>query len=348
MEEEIEQEYTRQLNQVKSDTEKKINNSFFAVIGAIVFIPWLSVLTNRAKKKTAEAATETPANTFKFRKYPTIEKEANEALSAFHKSVVKDIQESIRAGWEVANFKNDKLVNEYFKTLKDAPEIPAKFKQRNLQSLDSFLSRSSGGMDLSKRVWNMTKEFKKELEIQISQGITEGLTPTQLSKRIKKYLNVPETAEKGKGLELLKQTHPGQGVFRSANKNALRLAKNEIQIAYRESNWERWQQQDFIIGQYIRVSAAHRIIDICDDVQGAYPKWFKFTGWHVSCTCVCMAITAKDWTPDMPDQQIMELPKGFNNWVEDNSDRIERWKNKPYFIRDNKKVVDKIIAQKKG
>jgi hypothetical protein len=343
----IEKEYLRQLQDERQQSEDRVNKTFNWAIGLVVLLPWLRILSSKKKAIPAPDKPGPPGKPFRFKDYPFIEREVNGIMSGFRESMHDNISAGIRKGWEVGNYKNDKIVDEYFRNVKLSPELTAKFKQKNINTLDSYIEKNKGGMNLSKRVWNLTNQFKKELEMHVGQGIANGDTPHKIGQRIKRYLNNPETAERGKGLELLKKTHPGQGVYRSAKKNAERLVNNEIQIAYRQSNWERWQQQDFIIGQYIRVSASHHIIDICDDVQGAYPKWFMFTGWHVSCHCICMAITAKDWTPDMPDQQIMELPKGFNEWVTDNSDRIEGWKNKPYFIRDNKKVVDKIIKEKK-
>ena len=46
----------------------------------------------------------------------------------------------------------------------------------------------------------------------------------------------------------------GMGVYRSARKNALRVARTEINSAYHKARNERWQNEPFVIGQYIHVS----------------------------------------------------------------------------------------------
>ena len=40
---------------------------------------------------------------------------------------------------------------------------------------------------------------------------------------------------------------------------------------------------------------------------------------------------------------VTDVPQAFTDWVRDNSDRISRAKSLPYFIRDNKAVVDGIL-----
>ena len=42
--------------------------------------------------------------------------------------------------------------------------------------------------------------------------------------------------------------HPGQGVYRSSYKNARRLAVTETNMAYRTSDYLRWQQMEFVVG----------------------------------------------------------------------------------------------------
>ena len=40
------------------------------------------------------------------------------------------------------------------------------------------------------------------------------------------------------------------------------------------------------------------------------------------------------------------MPQEFKDWVRKNSGRIERAKSLPYFIKDNKKVIDNILSPK--
>lgn len=80
----------------------------------------------------------------------------------------------------------------------------------------------------------------------------------------------------------------GRGVYRSSRKNALRLAATEINMAYRYADNVRWQSEPFIRGIRIRLSGNHTLngkpfYDICDELQGDYPKSFMWSGWHPRC-----------------------------------------------------------------
>lgn len=90
--------------------------------------------------------------------------------------------------------------------------------------------------------------------------------------------------------------------------------------------------------------------DICDTLQGRYPKDFKWTGWHPFCRCFATAITASEkerdkyWDAMANDEdvsnwhfdgEVKDMPKGFSDWVDANIERAKGWKSLPYFIRDN-------------
>lgn len=90
----------------------------------------------------------------------------------------------------------------------------------------------------------------------------------------------------------MKDYHPGQGVYRSAYKNALRTSATTTNIAYRSADYERWSKQDFILGIEIHRSSNNRgPCRICDAMVGRYPKTFKFTGFHPFCICFATPIT---------------------------------------------------------
>lgn len=133
-------------------------------------------------------------------------------------------------------------------------------------------------------------------------------------------------------------------------------------MAYHTADYERWQQLDFVVGIEIRLSNNHTLNgksfeDICDELQGKYPKDFKFTGWHPQCRCHVISILK---TPEelakhneqilngeMPDtyseNTVKDVPENFKNWINDNADRIEMANNRgtlPDFLKDNATFVD--------
>ena len=47
------------------------------------------------------------------------------------------------------------------------------------------------------------------------------------------------------------------------------------------------------------------------------------------------------------ENTVREFPYNFNEWVKENQERIESAKSLPYFVRDNKSVVDNILEPQK-
>ena len=54
-----------------------------------------------------------------------------------------------------------------------------------------------------------------------------------------------------------KAFHPGQGVYRSSYKNAMRLTRTETNAAYRLADQDRWQRMDFVVGMRVHKSKNH-------------------------------------------------------------------------------------------
>ncbi len=97
-------------------------------------------------------------------------------------------------------------------------------------------------------------------------------------------------------------------------------------------------------------------------MAGEYPKSFVFTGWHPQCFCYVTPIlgdedeiakitdafvNGEEYEPQF--EQLEEYPKGFQNWVKDRKKQIEKsikQGKEPYFIKDNKKVIEEIIDSK--
>lgn len=91
------------------------------------------------------------------------------------------------------------------------------------------------------------------------------------------------------------------------------------------ADYERWQQLDFVVGIRIELSNNHtlndkKFHDICDELSE------PLDGRSVN--------------------RVTDVPQEFTDWVRDNSERIEHAKSLPYFIKDNKDIVDGILNPK--
>lgn len=187
----------------------------------------------------------------------------------------------------------------------------------------------------------------QHIETSLSEGLAEGRSAAELLRTIREDLREPDrlfrrVRDRNGILQLSKSArgyHPGQGVYRSSYKNALRLTRTEINVSYAEADFERWQRLDFVIGYEVRLSNnhtcnGHPFTDICDELAGKYPKWFKFTKWHPQCRCVCLAI----FDDDPGAGEVRDVPANFKQWVTDNQPHLDRSIKKgtaPYWVRDN-------------
>lgn len=317
----------------------------------------------------ASTVEENPDKAFSFDDYPRTKDRIDSLIKRMAFNMLLTIDTGMEAEWGLANDQNDALIESVFSSTpqprqKTEPITPpANYLDRNEEALKAFRIQKVGGMTLSDRVWNYTGQFKGELEMAIDVGLGQGRSAAQLSQDIRKYLNEPDklfrrVRDKRGVLGLSKAAknyHPGQGIYRSSYKNAMRLTRTEINAAYREADHLRYQQLDFVVGIEVRRSNHVFSCDVCGPLAGRYPKTFKFTGWHPQCRCNAISILAttgelqkltgmilngEDPSTFRSVNEITDLPEGFTNWVSENQDRIQRAKTAPYFITDNFKNRD--------
>nr|DAK60413.1 MAG TPA: CDI toxin-like protein [Caudoviricetes sp.] len=264
-------------------------------------------------------------------------------LARFSNQLDQIIKQGITKEWAFANLKQDHLLREGLT------------KYQNLEALETFKKRKIKDFTVSNRVWDITKKAQSEIELALSVSLEEGKSAVQLSREVRNLLNNPtalfrRVRDKYGNLVLSKNAqnyHPGQGVYRSAYKNALRLASNEINVAYKSADWLRIQQNPDIVGFEVRLSPQHKVYDMCDELKGKYPKSFRFHGWHVGCKCHIITILKTDeelikelkadetLPPESSSNYVGDVPNNYKQWVTDNKDRFKNWKTKPYFIEGN-------------
>lgn len=206
----------------------------------------------------------------------------------------------------------------------------------------------ANGFKLSDRVWNITQQTKSQLEFYLDSGVIAGRNSNGISSDIRQILQNPQKRfrrirnEKGELVlsQPMKDYHPGQGIYRSAYKNALRTSATTTNTAYRSADYERWSKQDFILGIEIQRSANNRgPCKICDAMVGRYPKTFKFTGFHPFCICFATPITMEpenfadfllnDTVPK--EQVITDIPQGAKDFVSENKDGLQS----AFWYKDN-------------
>ena len=325
-----------------------------------------------------------PEEVFAFDKYPYLRNRAKKLMLELHGALSTTVADGVRTEWDLANAKNDLLVRSVIGSAAKhlSPERRARYFSTNAGACTAFLARRERGMNLSERVWNLTEQFKEELEMGLDLGLRDGVSAVEMSRTLRAYLRNPDAlfrrVRDEHGVlhlsERAKAYHPGRGVYRSAYKNARRLAGTEVNIAYRTADHLRMQELDFVVGVEINLSEnhtclradgkPHRFHDICDDLKGKYPKTFKFTGWHPHCRCFATPIlkTEEEFDADTgrilngeeptegSENEVSELPDEFKSWLQENKGRIDAATARgslPYFIKDNESLVGSVFAPKK-
>lgn len=301
---------------------------------------------------------------FTFDDYPSAKKHMEKVAGQLAGKVTATIERGSRKEWLFACAKNDEFLESIMETSKVKKATLKKMQDRNLDALETFQGRKVGGMNLSQRVWKYVDEWKDHLEMALDVGLGDGVSAAKLARDVRQDLKDPNrlfrrVRDKHGNLVLSKHArafHPGQGVYRSSVKNAQRLTRSEINMAYRESDFKRWQQLDFVVGfEIVRSNhEPHFECPLCDRLAGKYPKTFKFVGWHPQCMCKAIPILMDDETFDANElgelraalrgteykalqgkNAVTEMPDGFMEWVQENAERQANWNSTPYFIRDN-------------
>lgn len=239
----------------------------------------------------------------KIERYKYIYKSVNGEIKKMNADLYSYIRDTTREAWDLSNEKSTQMLISEFE--KRGLKVPTGMKGRNIADYNSFINRKIKGVGISGRVWNIGAGYKKEIEEAVNAAIREGRSANELAGDIKRYLNNPDLRfrrirDKAGDLKLsvkAMQYNPGQGVYRSSFQNALRLARNEINTAFHQAEYERWEKMPFIIGYRVRNSQnrTSTVCDICKNIDGvAFPKSIHVLPVHVQCMCTATSIQCSD------------------------------------------------------
>lgn len=278
-----------------------------------------------------------------------VEKSVDRELDKFQSMLLSNIAAFNIDAWKRSDMKNEDFIKEYIKGM----AINAAKKQGLFTNNQDALSQLRKGFDargnnLSPMVWNLADQTKTQLEFYLQTGLSVGRNANQISQDIRQLLNEPDRRfhrmrnDKGELVmsQPMKGYHPGQGVYRSSKMNALRLSATSTNMSYRSADYDRWSQQDFVLGVTIQRSGNNKgPCKVCDSMCGDYPKTFKFTGFHPFCICFA---TPKVMDPDdladyllndtVPQSQVITyIPQAAKVFVDNNKDSLQS----AYWYQDN-------------
>lgn len=302
---------------------------------------------------------------FNFDNFPQLKARLNDIFNDYYQNSLLCYKSGITDGVALA-YNHDEMVIGGYSVLTDKAIRVA----RDTAAATFIVNRlkTKNGLNLAQTVWNYCQQTKSEFEMAMSNtiadGIKKGSSAEEVGKSIRKYLNDPDmmyrryhtikVQKNGKKKDVVTWRRRriidgkvrfieeplekvGMGVYRSARKNALRVARTEINSAYHKARNERWQNEPFVIGQYIHVSPQHNIDDICNDLEGRYPKDYVWISWHPQCICTSDPITiqgeekkefykrlmaGEDMSNYVSPFAVLTMPEKYNQYIKDNSEAI--------------------------
>lgn len=302
---------------------------------------------------------------FNFDNFPQLKARLNDIFNDYYQNSLLCYKSGITDGVALA-YNHDEMVIGGYSVLTDKAIRVA----RDTAAATFIANRlkTKNGLNLASIIWNYCQQTKSEFEMAMSNtiadGIKKGSSAEEVGKSIRKYLNDPDmmyrryhtikVQKNGKKKDVVTWRRRriidgkvrfieeplekvGMGVYRSARKNALRVARTEINSAYHKARNERWQNEPFVIGQYIHVSPQHNIDDICNDLEGRYPKDYVWISWHPQCICTSDPITiqgeekkefykrlmaGEDMSNYVSPFAVLTMPEKYNQYIKDNSEAI--------------------------
>lgn len=302
---------------------------------------------------------------FNFDNFPQLKARLNEIFNDYYQNSLLCYKSGITDGVALA-YNHDEMVIGGYSVLTDKAIRVA--RDTAAATFISNRLKAKNGLNLAQTVWNYCQQTKSEFEMAMSNtiadGIKQGSSAEEIGKSIRRYLNDPDmmyrryhtikVQKNGKKKDVVTWRRRriidgkvrfveeplekvGMGVYRSARKNALRVARTEINAAYHKARNERWQNEPFVIGQYIHVSPQHDIDDICNDLEGRYPKDYVWISWHPQCICTSDPITiqgeekkefykrlmaGEDMSNYVSPFAVLTMPEKYNQYIKDNSEAI--------------------------
>lgn len=302
---------------------------------------------------------------FNFDNFPQLKARLNDIFNDYYQNSLLCYKSGITDGVALA-YNHDEIVIGGYSVLTDKAIRIA--RDTAAATFISNRLKTKNGLNLAQIVWNYCQQTKSEFEMAMSNtiadGIKKGSSAEEVGKSIRKYLNDPDmmyrryhtikVQKNGKKKDVVTWHRRriidgkvrfieeplekvGMGVYRSARKNALRVARTEINSAYHKARNERWQNEPFVIGQYIHVSPQHNIDDICNDLEGRYPKDYVWISWHPQCICTSDPITiqgeekkefykrlmaGEDMSNYVSPFAVLTMPEKYNQYIKDNSEAI--------------------------
>ncbi|CEQ10682.1 exonuclease SbcC [[Clostridium] sordellii] len=243
-----------------------------------------------------------------------LQKEVAKEIKEVNKKVEILIKNNIKKSSELAN--NVQLdffmiINERYKLdMKDTfsgmfSKIPKKAMEEILFG-EVYKDRKG----LSKRIWQNTKKFDKDIDYIIAEGIANKKSVYEIAKDLEIYVN-PKSRKTWNWLK----------AYPNANKkidyNAQRLARTSINHAFQQAQKRSCKRNPFVTGIQWITSNSHRTCELCNSRDGVIYKINDLPLDHPNGMCTTVPVLEKEL-----DQIGEEISIWLDGW---NNQKLDKW-----------------------
>lgn len=308
---------------------------------------------------------------FRFDDFPELKERVEEVTRKLARELYANIETANKVEWEKSADISRKYVESALPSI-----LGVKLSEIEPSTLSKLLGRSPAyqsyqesvakhGLSLSSRVWQLADDFKSDVELamtaKLGEALQQGMSAASLSRSIRSLLNDPtalfrRVRDKNGKLQLSKRAKAyiaGEGRYRSAYKNAMRLARTTINSAYRTAEQTQMRQVPIVVGKEVHRSTTPYPCEVCERLKGRYPMDFDFgSGWHPQCRCYVTWIMATpeevaQWMKDGKDfiskNTVTDVPEAFKEFCRENRDKMEGAIGRgtqPFWVRDNMGYIE--------
>ena len=189
----------------------------------------------------------------------------------------------------------------------------------------------SDGLNLSQRIWRLEQGGMQTIRNTIATSMAQRTSAIELAQQLEGQLNAGEdwprwTRARLSKMDARERAQDAKGLLRTASDvppggssgisyNALRLARNEIQIANHAVTSDIAVHSPWVTGRKVVLSPAHPKSDQCDTFAagGPYEKTANFLPAHPQCLCRWEEVL-------MPPGDFTKQVRG---WVEGDNDFLD-------------------------
>jgi hypothetical protein len=155
----------------------------------------------------------------------------------------------------------------------------------NKDAFDAVMAWNPGGQSFSDRIWNFTYQARRQMMVQVKAAVIDGRSAARLASDLRKYL-IDDKFRIGKAL---KDFRPGTGVYKSASKNALRLARTELTRAWGEGIQRYAKNKTWSDGVVWHISPIN-CCDICTERDGVFYTFEDLPEYPAHAHCMCFLV----------------------------------------------------------